>query len=277
MWWRCDGLCSPPSGPTTCEPKVSTDRQVLSSVRNAARLLKEFSSRDREFGVSELARRLGLGKSTVHRLLVTLAEEHLVEQDDISGRYRLGLAIYDLGAAVATGLDLHEAVMPSMEQLRAATAETVQVAVLDGREVVYIERLDSPHTLRLFLELGRRNWAHCTGTGKCLLAHLPPNELDRILDGWELPAITKHTITDHTTLRAELKKIRRLGVAHNNGESEVGVISVSAPIRDITGKVRAAISVAGPTERIQPMVLQLDLGVAEMAASTSHRLGWRGR
>lgn len=256
---------------------MSTDRQVLSSVRNAARLLKEFSSRDREFGVSELARRLDLGKSTVHRLLVTLAEEHLVEQDDITGRYRLGLAIYDLGAAVATGLDLHEAVMPSMEQLRAATSETVQVAVLDGREVVYIERLDSPHTLRLFLELGRRNWAHATGSGKCLLAYLPPTDLDRILDGWELPAVTKHTITDHDVLRAELKSVRRRGLAHNTGESELGVISVAAPIRDVSGKVRASISVAGPTERLQPMLHQLELGVVEMAAATSRRLGWTGR
>jgi DNA-binding IclR family transcriptional regulator len=254
---------------------MSTDRQVLSSVRNAARLLKEFSSRDREFGVSELARRLELGKSTVHRLLVTLAEEHLVEQDEISGRYRLGLAVYDLGAAVATGLDLHEAVMPSMEQLRAATGETVQVAVLDGREVVYIERLDSPNTLRLFLEVGRRNWAHCTGTGKCLLAHLPASDLDRILDGWELPRLTTQTITDLEALRVELKAIRRRGVAHNDGESEIGVMSVAAPIRDFSGRVRASISVAGPSVRVEPILPQLDLAVAEMAAATSRRLGWR--
>lgn len=254
---------------------MTSDRHLLSSVRNAARLLKEFSSKDRELGVSELARRLELGKSTVHRLLVTLAEEHLVEQDDNTGRYRLGLAIYDLGAAVATGLDLHEAVMPAMEQLRAATSETVHVAVLDGREVVYVERLDSPHTLRLFLEVGRRNWAHCTGTGKCLLAYLPPNDLERILDGWELPRITDRTIVDQESLRSELKEIRRRGIAHNNGESELGVLSVAGPIRDVSGRIRAAISVAGPKERMEPILHQLDLGVAEMAAATSRHLGWR--
>lgn len=254
---------------------MSQDRQVLSSVTNAARLLKQFSARDREFGVSELARRLGLGKSTVHRLLVTLAEQDLVEQDEFTGKYRLGLAIYDLGAAVATGLDLHEAIMPSMEQLRAATGETVQVAVLDGRQVVYIERLDSPNTLRLFLEVGRRNWAHCTGTGKVLLAYQSEFELEAILDGWRLPAVTPLTITDQHKLREALKEIRRQGYAHNLGESELGVLSVSGPIRDASGGVRAAISVAGPQQRMEPLLDKITLAVMEMAAQASRRLGWR--
>lgn len=254
---------------------MSDDRQVLSSVTNAARLLKQFSARDREFGVSELARRLGLGKSTVHRLLVTLAEQHLVEQDEFTGRYRLGLAIYDLGAAVATGLDLHEAIMPSMEQLRAATGETVQVAVLDGRHVVYIERLDSPNTLRLFLEVGRRNWAHCTGTGKVLLAYQSDVELETLLDGWELEPVTTHTITDHRALREALRDVRSQGYAHNLGESELGVLSVSGPIRDATSRVRAAISVAGPQQRMEPMLDKITLAVLEMAALASRRLGWR--
>jgi DNA-binding IclR family transcriptional regulator len=254
---------------------MAEDRQILSSVRNAARLLMQFSAKDREFGVSDLARRLGLGKSTVHRLLVTLASEHLVEQDPDTGRYRLGLAVYDLGAAVATGLDLHEAVMPSMEQLRAATGETVQVAVLDGREVVYIERLDSPNTLRLFLEVGRRNWAHCTGTGKLLLAYLSPDELDALLEGWELPRITEHTITDPERLREELKEIRSRGYAQNREESEIGVVSLSGPIRDATGRIRAALSVAGPTPRMDPLLDRIILAIQEMAAEASRRLGWK--
>ncbi len=253
---------------------MAEDRQILASVRNAARLLKEFSSTETEFGVSELARRLDISKSTVHRLLVTLASEHLVEQDATTGRYRLGLAVYDLGAAVATGIDLHEAVMPSMERLRNATGETVHVAVLDGREVVYIERLDSPNTLRLFLEIGRRNAANATGTGKCLLAFLSEWELERLLDGWELIAKTPHTITDRDALRAELKAIRRRGYAHNLNESEVGVYSVSAPIRDFTGRVRAAMSVAGPSERMEPMMDQVTYAVLEVAAAASRRLGW---
>jgi IclR family acetate operon transcriptional repressor len=249
--------------------------QVLSSVRNAARLLKQFSSRDRELGVSELARRLDLGKSTVHRLLVTLTSEHLLDQDPVTGKYRLGLAMHDLGAAVATHLDLHEAVIAPLEQLRNATNETCQVAVLDGREVVYIERLDSPQTLRLFLEVGRRNDAHSTSTGKCLMAFLPDHELDAVLDSWELTRKTPHTITDIRKLRKVLAEIRRQGYAWNLHESEVGVLSAAAPVRNLAGRVVAAMSVAGPETRMEPAMPQMTRAVIEAATMASRRLGWR--
>lgn len=254
-----------------------TERQVLSSVQNAVRLLKQFSAQDREFGVSELARRLDLSKSTVHRLLVTLTEEHLVEQNELTGRYRLGLAVYDLGAAVATGLDLHEAVIGPMEQLRAASGETVHVAVLDGREVVYVDRLESPNTMKLFIDVGRRNWSHSTASGKCLLAFLPKVELERILDGWQLPRITSLTITNHEALRAELKETRKRGYSVNRGESALDVLSVAAPIRDGTGRLRAALSVAGPLDRLDPLSHRFGLAVVEMAAVASRRLGWSPR
>jgi IclR family acetate operon transcriptional repressor len=249
--------------------------QVLSSVRNAARLMKQFSTRDRELGVSELARRLGLGKSTVHRLLVTLTSEHLLEQDSLTGKYRLGLAMHDLGAAVTTHLDLHEAVIPPLEQLRSVTQETCQVAVLDGNEVVYVERLDSPQTLRLFLEVGRRNAAHSTSTGKCLLAFLSEPELDAVLDGWELEAKTPHTITSIPKLRSHLAEIRRKGFAWNINESEVGVLSVSAPIRNLAGRVVAAMSAAGPETRMAASKLHMTQAVMEAAALASRRLGYR--
>jgi IclR family acetate operon transcriptional repressor len=254
---------------------MASSGQVLSSVRNAARLLKQFSARDRELGVSELARRLDLGKSTVHRLLVTLTSEHLLDQDPITGKYRLGLAMHDLGAAVATHLDLHEAVISPLEQLRNATSETCQVAVLDGREVVYIERIDSPQTLRLFLEVGRRNDAHSTSTGKCLLAFLPDHELDALLDEWELTRKTPHTITDMGKLRAALREIRRQGYAWNLHESEVGVLSAAAPIRNLAGRVVAAMSVAGPETRMEPAMPQMTRAVIEAATMASRRLGWR--
>ena len=149
-----------------------TRSATLGSVANAARVLKSFTPTDREWGVSDLARHLDIAKSTAHRLLATLTDEGLLEQDPATGRYRFGLAVFDLAAA-AQSVDLHEAVMAPMTELRNRTGETVQVAVLDGREVVYVERLDSPNTLRLFLEVGRRNSAHTTGCGKALLAFAP--------------------------------------------------------------------------------------------------------
>lgn len=248
----------------------------LSSVRNAARVLKEFSYGSREIGVTEVARRLGIGKSTAHRLLHTLAEERLLEQDPDTGAYRLGLAMYELGASVSMHTDLHQACTPVIDELRNATRETAQVAVLDGREVVYVERRESPHTLRLFGRIGHRNGAHCTSTGKVLLASLPPDELAGILAGWTLTPHTPHTITDHHVLLRQLDEVRARGWAAQFNEAEMGAGAVAAPIRNGRGEVIAALSVAGPLQRIQgdalPRIVTLTI---EAALGISHRLGFR--
>ena len=181
-----------------------TSRNRLSSVTNAARVLKAFSPSHPDWGVADLSKHLEISTSTVHRLLSTLADEGLLEQESRTGRYRLGLSVFDLVGALPTQRSLHEAVLVSMTELRSRTGETVQVGVLDGRQVVYVERLDSPNTLRIFTDLGRRNDAHCTSSGKVLLAFVPRPQLDRILKGWDLPRLTEHTITDQKALRAEL-------------------------------------------------------------------------
>ncbi len=250
--------------------------QLLSSVGNALRLLKAFRHADRDLGVSELSRELGLGKSTVHRLLRTLTAEGFLRQDPASGKYRLGLVLAELGAAVTLNTEFHAAAIGPLEELWKLTGETVQVAHLDHREVVYVERIESSHTLRLFNEVGRRNWAHCTGTGKALLAFLHDDELDEILDGWELPALTPHTITDPEALRADLARVRDRGYAENVNESNIGVASVGAPIRDAAGRVIAAVSAAGPTLRLNRTSLESHAGAVMAAAEAiSRNLGWR--
>lgn len=253
-----------------------SQRATLSSVRNAARLLKEFSHGSREIGVTELSRRLGISKSTAHRLLATLADERLLEQDPHTGAYRLGLAMYELGASVAAHTDLHIACIPVIDQLANGTRETVQVAVLDGREVVYVERRDSPQTLRLFGRVGHRNDAHCTSTGKVLLAFLPPERLETLLENWVLTARTEHTITSVPRLQAELAEVRRRGWAENVNEVEVGVASVAAPIRNGLGTVVAAVSVAGPVQRLtHDSLKRFARPCVEAGLTISRRLGYR--
>lgn len=249
---------------------------TLSSVRNAARLLKEFSYGSREIGVTELSRRLGIGKSTAHRLLHTLTEERLLERDPYTGAYRLGLAMYELGSVVSAHTDIHEACSPVIDQLRNATRETVQVAVLDGREVVYVERRESPQTIRLFGRVGHRNDAHCTSTGKVLLAFLPPERLETLLAGWTLPAQTPFTITDMDRLRTELEAVRRRGWAEQVNETEMGAASISAPVRNGLGDVVAALSVAGPVQRLQGESLKrFAKPMLEAAVAISRRMGFR--
>ena len=248
-------------------------RNRLSSVAKAARLLKLFTTKHPSWGVSELARATSQSTSTVHRLVATLTDEGLLEQSAETGRYRLGLALFDMAAAVPTHRSLHEAVMMPMTELRHRSGETVQVGVLDGRQVVYVERLDSPNTLRFFVELGRRNHAHCTGSGKVLLAHLPLARRTELLRGWELPELTSHTITSTDDLARQLTTIRRQGYAENRHESEIGVCSIAAPIRDESGVCVAAMSVAGPIERIDGQRDALVDAVMYFARLASRQLG----
>ena len=168
---------------------------------------------------------LAMGKSTVHRLCATLAAGGLLDHNAETGRYRLGLRLYELGTLVSAHMDLHDAAGPALLEVRNRTGETVQLAVLDGREVVYVERLESSHTVRLFGRVGHRNSAHCTATGKVLLAHLPDAELDALLDGWVLES--RHALHDHRPRRPAESAGRGpppgLGQEHQRGRDRRGL------------------------------------------------------
>ena len=249
----------------------------LSTVRNAARLLKVFRSRETDLGVSELSRRLGLGKSTVHRMLTTLVAEGLVEQDPRTGGYRLGIVMFELGQAVRVHMDLHAAVGPVLTELRTQTGESSQVGVLDGHEVVYVDRMESAHSLRLFTDTGRRVPVHCTSSGKVLLAYLPEARRQAVLREAPLDALTPHTITSRDLLVAELERVRRRGWSEAVNEREIGIASIAAPIRDASGEVVAAISIGVPLARCTVMALRrLAPVIMEAAEAASRRLGWSG-
>ncbi len=248
---------------------------ALSTVQNAARLLKEFLGRDEQLGPSELGRRLGLGKSTVHRLLTTLAAEGLIEQDPRTGGYRLGIVMFELGEAVKVHMDLHAAAAPVLAMLRGQTRETAQVGVLDGAEVVYVDRLESSYTLRLFTETGRRVPAHCTSSGKVLLAFLPGGRAEALLGGGRLDALTPDTITDPAKLSHELARVRARGWAEAVNEREIGVASIAAPVRNARGDVVAAISIGAPLVRLGAAQRRRYAGpVMEAGDAVSRRLGW---
>lgn len=248
---------------------------LLNSVANAARLLKLLRDH-REIGVSEAARHLGVGTSTAFRLLRTLTDEKLLEPGTEPGTYRLGLAIYELGVNVSANLTLHQAAMPMLAGLRHSTGETVQMSILDHLEVVFIERLESPQTLRFVAQVGHRLPAHATSTGKVMLAHLPPDVLRERLQDWTPIRLTPHTITTEGALMADLRLAASRGWALNNEESSIGAMSVGAPIRDAQGFVVAALSVVTPVGRSNQETMRRNVSSAmEAAALVSERLGYR--
>jgi IclR family acetate operon transcriptional repressor len=249
--------------------------QVLSSVANAARLLREFGRGEPQLGVSELARRLGIAKSSAHRIVRTLATEGLLERVEDTGAYRLSVTMQILGASAQATSGLHSAATAALDQLRSVTSQTVHLSVLDGLEVVYVERRESPGAVRMFGRIGNRGPAHSTASGKVLLAFLPPAELDRRLAGVRLARRTPYTITSQDRLKAELLRIRARGWAENVNEAQIGFASVAAPIRSPSGEVVAALSVAGPVQRLDGENLRrYARPVTECAAQISRRLGW---
>lgn len=220
------------------------------TVRKAMAVVSAFSYGEPVLGVSELARRLGIGKSTVHRILTTLVADGYVERTH-DERYRLSIKMYEIGQQVAASIELRELVHPALERLRNESGETAHVGVLSGTDVVYVDRLESPHMIRWLTRVGRRRGAHATSTGKCLLAFGPPADVARVVAGG-LPKLGPRTITSRSMLERALAKIRVDGYAVSVDEAVPGVVSVAAPLFDGAGDCIAAMSVAGPVSRMPP-------------------------
>lgn len=248
----------------------------LTTVSKALSVLQAFSYDRPVLGVSELARQLGMGKSSVHRILTTLAEQGFVAKtpDD---RYRLGLKLHELGQLVVSSLELHEVAHSPLERLRNESGETVHLAVLEGTDVVYVHRFESQATLRMFSRLGRRIPAHTTSSGKCLLAFGDPADIDVVIAGG-LRRIGPRSITSKPAFLAALQKIRADGYAVSLEENERGVVSVGAPVFGHDRTCVAAISMAGPMLRMtEERLPQFARQVRRCALEISQGMGFLDR
>lgn len=249
----------------------------LSSVSTAVRLLKAFSEQQIEIGISDLAKRLGVAKSTVHRLAVTLVAEGMLEQNPDTGKYRLGIALFRLGSLVRRRMIVSNEARPLLRELREKVNETVHLAVLDGSEIMYVYNLESTQAIRMRSDVGVRKPAYCTAEGQAILAFQGADVVERVIrDGLE--ARTPQTITDGDKLKKVLEAIRQRGCAIEDEESEPGMRCIAAPIRNDGGEVVAAIGLAGPVSRLsKKAVAGFIPHVVETAAAISDRLGYRAR
>ena len=258
----------------TATKKPRAKRMRLSSVANSIRLTKAFSESEYEMGISALASRLGLAKSTVHRLATTLVEYDILEQNRETGKYRLGLALFELGTLVRRKMDTASESRAQMYSLAEMTGETVQLAVFDHLSVLYIRILESRQAVRMSTIAGSRAPAHCTSVGKVLLAYQPAEVVKQVADQG-LKRFTTNTITDSSALNEELASIRTKGYAIDDEEIEVGLRCVAAPVRNHTGRVIAAISVAAPVQRMTKKNVQTTAPTVVAAADAiSRRLGY---
>jgi IclR family transcriptional regulator, KDG regulon repressor len=224
-------------------------RYVVTAVARALGILENVDGSVRGTGITELSRRLGLGKSTVHRLCATLEHHGYLVRDPGTGRYRLSMRVFQIGSHALDALDLPARAMPALEALGAATEETVHLAVLDGADVIFIGKVESPRPLRLYSQVGRRCPAHCTAVGKVLLAAAAPNQRAPAA-ARPLKRYTGKTITSPAALGRELEDVRRRGYATDDEEFEDGIRCIAAPVCDYRGRVIAAVSVSVPAGRL---------------------------
>lgn len=251
--------------------------QTLSSVHNALRILKSFSTFEPLLRVSDLSISLGLAKSTVSRLLSTLAQEGFVEKDKKTGAYKLGLSVLTLGGIVTNELEIHKEASPVMNKLVNDTGETAHLSVLDGFDTIYIHKEECNHPVKILTHLGRKNPAYCTSSGKVLIAFHEKNIVEEIIDQG-LQKYASRTITDPDKLRKELESICKRGYAVSTSELTEGTRSVSAPIRDFTGKVVSAINVVGPIERMKDYKIpDIAKKVMKAGEEASQRMGYDKR
>jgi DNA-binding IclR family transcriptional regulator len=246
----------------------------LSSVANAIRLVKAFTDDEYEIGISSLARRLGLGKSTVHRLATTLIEADFLERNPETGAYRLGLALFELGALVRRKMDVANEARPYLKALMEKTGETVHLAVLDHASVLYINTIASRQAIRMSSTVGARVPSHSSSEGKVLLAYRSAEFVESVIESG-LAMRTPKTIAKPQALREELATVRSRGYALDDEETEIGLRSLAAPIRTHNGQAVAAISIAGPTQRVSKKILQGYVSdVVAAANAISQRLGY---
>jgi DNA-binding IclR family transcriptional regulator len=255
--------------------KQSYGVQVLDRI---VAILNCFSNHTSERSFAELLQAVGLNKSTLYRLLEAMRSHDLIALDPPTGKYCLGMKLFELGMVSIGRLDVARVALPELETLVARVGETAHLCILDGSDVVYIAKVESKLSFRVPSNIGRRNPAYCTGVGKALLAHLPEQKLEEYLAQTEFRRFTRNTLTSPLALKRHFQQIRSQGYSVDDQEIEEGLRCIGAPVRDHTGEAIAAISVAGPATRmLKRNVRKLSSHVVAAADRISHRLGYVDR
>lgn len=254
---------------------MSGNEYRIAVVERTIDLLEVLSEAGTPLGVSELARSIGATKSAVFRLLVNLERRGYVVRDPISGKYQLGGSLVRLGQRALESSDIRSRARPVIEALHHRFNETVNLGVFADSLVTYVDMIESDQGLRMAARVGVTDQIHSTSLGKAILSFLPTLEQERIL-ARPLLRRTELTITDPEALRTELLTIRRIGVAEDRGENEVGARCFGAPIFDHQGQVVAAVSVSSPQSRVDDdRSRQISEAVRDAAAVITERLGGR--
>jgi len=258
------------------------ERQGTSqSVERGLAILSSFSADRRLIGVSEVAQELGLSRSTAHRYIATLARLGYLYQDPTTRKYVLGPRVLELGFTAINSMELRDVAAPQLRRLCDETGHTVNMAILDDVDIVYIERFRASRrnqdAIDLDLHVGSRLPAYCTSMGKVLLAFLPDGERDEVLKRVTFARRGPNTLTSKTALLAELERVRGTGIAVNNEELAYGLRSVAVPVIAAGGEAVAAVNLAAhrTMASLDDLVARIGPLMQRTAAEISAQLGYR--
>lgn len=246
--------------------------QVIDRVFDILELL---SLEKEGLGVTEIGNRVGLHKSTVHRILSAMAERGYVEKIPSKSLYRIGLKLVEVGSVYLNSIELKTEASPYLRELAAKLKQPVHLAILDGTDAVYIDKVDAINSIRLYSQIGRRIPVYCSALGKSLLSGMTDKELDETAEKCSFTKYTASTL-DRAGFMRQVREAGKMGWSVDNEEHEEGIRCIAAPVYDYRKKVIAAVSVAGPSlvfSREGDAAVAMD--VKDAAAKISARMGYK--
>lgn len=250
---------------------------IIQSVDRALRILDLFDEYETELKITDISDRMGLHKSTVHSLLKTLQVHHYIDQNSENGKYRLGMKLFERGNFVIHSLDIRAIAKKHLIELSVKTGQTIHLVILDGKEGVYIDKVEGTSGTVMYSRIGRRIPIHCSAVGKALVAFKSKEELEKILNGYNYILQTPNTISNEKDFLEELDKVRKQGFAIDNQENEPGVRCAALPIKNHLGQVIAAISMSTPISSLKDFELNKTVDVLREASDQlSHQMGYKG-
>lgn len=249
--------------------------QLIKSLDRALDILELIVDRENGMGVTEISRELEIHKSTVYRLLDTLKFRGFLEKNEDNHKYIAGIKLFELSSKVLNDIDSRVRVRPYLEELMQKTEETIHLGILDAGEVIYLDKVESTATIRMYSQVGKRVPAHSTSLGKAIMAHLSEERVKEILKEKGMEKNTKNTITEVDKFLDHLEKVRNQGYAVDDEEQEEDIRCIAGPIFNHQGNVVAAFSISAPMTRMtEPRMNELAELVVEYSQKMSRSLGY---
>jgi len=246
--------------------------KTIQSLERAYNILKCFEKKE-ELGVTEISNIVGLHKSTTYNLISTLEHLDLLEKTKEDSKYKLGMELFRLGTMVNS--NLRSVAIPYLEKLSELFSETVNLVARNGLKVIYLEKMDSTHSMRISTREGQQLPLHCTGVGKAIISTLGEEEINSITKNLQFSKFTQYTVASKEELIEQIDKARKRGYSEDIQELEPGLTCVAAPIRDHTGKSKFAISVSGPNTRMTKEVRRkIGITLVKYTEEISRKLGY---